>query len=221
MINILLEYYDIDAKWLRNDLMKYINSDSRVVVIAFSFRDSRAHNNDEWNMLYGKEQGKYYSGIVQSLQSYGVSESNITFLNYFRDTKETATQKIKQADIIYYLGGLPDRMIERIKEFELVDVLQNHKGIVMGYSAGAVIQLSEYHLSPDEDYKEFSYYKGIPYLSDFYLEVHYENTDIQNEAIRKVINERHKPVYATYLGKGAIIVEDGVLRTLGDVKKFV
>ena len=47
--------------------------------------------------------------------------------------------------------------MDRIREFDLCNTLMNHDGIAMGYSAGAVIQLAEYHLSPDEDYSEFQY----------------------------------------------------------------
>ena len=111
-------------------------------------------------------------------------------------------------------------MLDRIKEFNLYDSLMKHDGIVMGYSAGAVIQLSEYHLSPDEDYSEFQYYNGLPYLNDFYIEVHYEGTDIQNESIQRVIAERGKPVYATALGAGAIVVDNGNIKLIGNVKAY-
>lgn len=220
MINILLEGYDIDAPWLYGKLNQYIKPDNKVAVVAFSFRDNRVKCTDDWNMLYGKEQGKFYGGIVGAFQSYGIPVENITFLNYFADTKESAVNKIQQADIIYFLGGLPDRMMDRIMEFDLYDVLLHHKGVVMGYSAGAVIQLSEYHLSPDDDYPEFGYYRGIPYCNNFYVEVHYQGTDIQKEAIARVIKERSKTVYATHFGKGAIIVDNGRVYTIGEVDIF-
>ena len=95
-----------------------------------------------------------------------------------------------------------------------------HKGIVMGYSAGAVIQLAEYHLSPDDDYPEFKYYEGLPYLNDFYLEVHYEEKDAQKAAIQKVLEERKKTVYATSFMKGAILVDNGIIKLLGDVEEY-
>ena len=63
----------------------------------------------------------------------------------------------------------------------------------MGYSAGALVQLAEYHLSPDTDYPRFTYQKGIPYLHGFYLEVHYEGTEEQNASIERVLAERGKP----------------------------
>ena len=191
-----------------------------MAVVAFSFRDSRVKSLADWNVLYSKENGRFYSGIVGGFTAYGIHEESISFVNYFADTKESAKQKIETADIIYFLGGLPDRMMDRIKEFDLQDILMKHQGIVMGYSAGAVIQLAEYHLSPDDDYPEFGYYEGLPYLKDFYLEVHYEETASQKAAIEKVIAERQKPVYATSLLKGAILVDNGNIRLLGDVKEY-
>lgn len=220
MVNILLEGYDIDAPWLFEELKKHIKPTHKVAVVAFSFRDSRVKSLADWNILYSKENGRFYSGIVGGFTAYGIHEENISFVNYFADTKESAKQKIETADIIYFLGGLPDRMMDRIKEFDLQDILMKHQGIVMGYSAGAVIQLAEYHLSPDDDYPEFGYYEGLPYLKDFYLEVHYEESASQKAAIEKVITERQKTVYATSLLKGAILVDNGNIRLLGDVKEY-
>lgn len=220
MLNILLEGYDIDAPWLYDELKHYIKPEFSVAVLAFSFRDSSVRSLEDWNALYGKESGKYYGGIVGGFTAYGIPEENIRFINYFSDTKESAYQKIKQADIVYFLGGLPDRMMDRIKTFDLYDVLMKHDGILMGYSAGAVIQLSEYHLSPDDDYPEFKYYEGLSYLKDFYLEVHYEGTDIQKASIQRVLSERGKTVYATHLRSGAILADNGKIKLIGDVEVF-
>lgn len=220
MVNILLEGYDLDAAWLYDDLKAYIKPDYKVAVVAFSFRDNRVKNNSDWELLYSKERGKYYSGIVNSFGSYGILEQNICFVNYFEDSKESAKTKIANADIIYFLGGLPDRMMNRIKDFDLLDLLAHHNKVVVGYSAGAAVQLAEYHLSPDHDYPNFNYYNGIPYLKDFYLQVHFENTDEQLASINKVLKERGKPVYATHTGKGAVIVENGRIKTVGIVTVF-
>ncbi|MBO5006510.1 MAG: Type 1 glutamine amidotransferase-like domain-containing protein [Clostridia bacterium] len=220
MVNILLDYYDIDSPWLFDSLKRYIKPHHKVAVIAFSFRESRVKNLSDWDFLYGGKSSRFYSGLTGALSAYGIKEENIQFLNYFTDTKETAAEKIRSADILYFLGGLPDKMYERLKEFDLLDVIMKHNGIVMGYSAGAVIQLAQYHLSPDDDYPALGYYEGLPMLRDFYIEVHYENTDIQNAAIKSVLKEKKKTVYAFSLGKGAIIAENGEIQLLGDVKTF-
>lgn len=220
MINILLEGYNIALAWLHDELKKYIKPTYSVAVIAFSFRDDRVACAEDWDLLYGTENGKYYRGIADAFAFYGVLECNIKFVNYFTDTRESAAQKIENADIIYFLGGLPDRMMDRIREFNLYDALMKYKGIVMGYSAGAVIQLAEYYLPPDADYPEFRYYEGLPYLNDFYMAVHYEGTDVQDDAIRRVLTERGKTVYATAFGAGAILVEDGKVKLIGNVKTY-
>ncbi len=220
MINILLEGYDLDAKWLYDELKPYIKPDYKVVVVAFSFRDNRVKNFADWAALYSKESGRFYGGIVGAFCSYGIKEENITFLNYFEDTSEEAKNKIQQADIVYFLGGLPDRMMDRINEFGLLEVLENHKKAAIGYSAGAVVQLSEYYLSPDADYPEFNYYKGIPYIKDFYFQPHYEENEDQIVSINRILSERKKPVYATHTGKGAVVVVDGKVKTIGEVSVF-
>ena len=218
MINILFDCPNIDDFY--DNLKKYFNEKTHVCVIAFSYYDDYVYDAESWEKVFGKNLGGVYFETVDSFRPFGVKEENIVFINYFTDTKESAIEKIKNSDVLYFTGGLPDRMMDRIKEFDLQDILMKHQGIVMGYSAGAVIQLAEYHLSPDDDYPEFGYYEGLPYLKDFYLEVHYEETASQKMAIKKVIAERQKTVYATSLMKGAILVDNGNIRLLGDVKEY-
>ena len=103
MINILLEGFDIDAPWLYGELKNYIKPNHSVAVVAFSFRDNRVKSLSDWDALYGKANGKYHDGIVGGFTAYGIPADKITFINYFTDTKETAAQKIKEADIIYFL----------------------------------------------------------------------------------------------------------------------
>lgn len=76
------------------------------------------------NQLYSKENGKYYAGIINGLASYGIPERNISFVNYFADTKNSAAEKIEKADIVYFLGGLPDRMMERKIDWKCENIRQ-------------------------------------------------------------------------------------------------
>ena len=105
MIHILLEGYDIDAVWLYNELKKYIKPTHMVAVVAFSFRDNRVKSITDWNLLYSKENGKYYDGITGGFASYGIPEENITFINYFTDTKESAAQKIERQILFTFSEG--------------------------------------------------------------------------------------------------------------------
>lgn len=221
MVNVLLESYDLTAPFLFDTLKQHIKPIHSVAIIAFSFLPSQASNLEQWNQLYGAEKGMFYHWLVDPFAAFGIAEEQITFVNYFSDTKESAAQKIKNADIIYFTGGLPDAMMDRLEEFQLLELLRSFDGIVLGCSAGAVIQLGDYHLSPDCDYPEFGYYTGIPWLQDFFVEVHYDATQIQNDCISRVLNENKKPVYAIYHDSGAIVVDNGKTQLLGKTKTFL
>lgn len=55
---------------------------------------------------------------------------------------------------------------------------------------------------------------------DFYFQVHYKGMREQNESIRRVLSGRGQTVCATSLQAGAIFVDNGNIKLLGDVKKF-
>ena len=171
MINILLDVLDFSADFLYEELKRYIHPSDKVVILAFSYRDREVQNPHDWKMLYGKSGGRYYSSMVSPFLRYGIPEDHIEWINYYTDAKSKAAEQIRNADILYLPGGMPDRMIERIDDFNLRDTILQFQGVMMGYSAGALIRLEEYHLSPDQDYPEFCYFKGLPILKDFYLEV--------------------------------------------------
>lgn len=214
MINVLFDCPN-EQNFI-NELKPFIKSGSKVVVVAFSYYDDCVFDSASWKKVYGKG-GVCYNETINSLCPYGIKESDIYFINYFEKDLLTATQKIKSADIIYFTGGLPDKMMQRIKIFGIFDTLKNFDGTVMGYSAGAVIQLKNYHLSPDNDYPTFGYYEGLGYVDGFCLEVHYENKPEQNESIKKVLLEKALPFYISPTAGGGIVVKDGKIQTIGKV----
>ena len=215
MINILFDCPNINDFY--EDLKDYFNEKTRVCVIAFSYYDDYVYDSESWERVYGKNLGNCYFETVDSFKPFGVKEENISFINYFADTKESAKEKIKSANVLYFTGGLPDRMMDRIKDFGLEADILSHEGIVMGYSAGAVIQLNEYHLYPDGDYTDYGYYEGLPMLDGFFLEVHYRGLDVQDKSIKKCLKERNKTVYVTHDHGGGIVVENGKIRIIGRV----
>lgn len=218
MVNILFDCPNLDD--FREELREYFSENSRVAVVAFSFYDDYVYDAKSWEKVYGRRIGNCYFETIDALSVFGVREENVTFINYFTDTHELALEKIKNANVVYFTGGLPDRMMERILEFDLFDALASFDGVVVGYSAGAVIQLSEYHLYPDGDYKDFGYYKGLGYLNNFYLEVHYEFKPEQDESVRRMLIERDLPVYVTHTRAGGVVVDNGKIKIIGKVDLY-
>lgn len=221
MTHILVESYDLTAGYLQAEMRKHLRSGMKVCVVAFSFRDSQIADAAQWDAAYARNGGRYFGSIVRPLLAYGIREEDVEFINCFADTPVSAAEKVKRADILYFPGGLMHRMVERIDEFELRKAILDHRGVIIGYSAGALIQLAEYHVSPDSDYPEFGYGQGLLLLKGLYLEAHYDGNPVQLACIARVLRERRRPVYAMANEKGAIVIDETGLKLLGDVHVFM
>ena len=221
MINFLLDWLNIDKEPFFSAVKGYVRPTDRVCTVAFSFKDSQARCAEDWKLLYDGEDSYYYHRMTAPFTAHGISKDNISVVNYFEDTKEAAREKIESSDILVFPGGNVGRMMDRITEFDLYDTIFNYRGIIMGASAGAVIQLGEYHAPIYyNEYPEFRYSKGLGLVDGFYLEVHYKEAEAQKESLRRVLREREKPVYATFNAKGGIIVENGRVTPVGEVLRF-
>ena len=132
---------------------------------------------------------------MNSFIPYGIPEKHITWVHYFKDDHDSAVKKLKSANIIYFPGGAPDLMMKRIKEFDLIEVLEAHHQVFIGSSAGAMIQVKNYHIAKDFDYDRFSYEEGLNLISDLSIEVHYRRKKVQRRAIKKVWRAYRHDVY--------------------------
>ncbi len=217
MINILNMDFRIDDEWCCDIYSKYINKNHKVLVLPLSYRDTEISNKDEWDLYYKNGIGKYYKGITDCFMSFGIKEESIIFINYFKDSSSQIISHLNQVDIIYLPGGLPTGLFDKIVSLDILQAIKGFNGVVIGCSAGAMIQLDQYHISPDKDYQMYSIEKGLGLLSGFGIEAHYDNTDIQNESINKYMNETGKDVYG--IGdKGILISSNNHIKLYGDVK---
>src|SRR5690625_1183616 len=169
MINVLMSrsgalIEDYAFKHLKDVLKPNMN----VLVIGFSFfgiLDEKSYFD-----MYDSN-SEYYLKIQNNFKFYGID--NVNWLYYYNQSKEQMINLIKNADVIYFPGGAPDLMMERIIEKDILKPLKEFNKIVIGSSAGAMIQLKHYHISPDQEYFKYSEHKGLGYIEDIYIEIHY------------------------------------------------
>lgn len=218
-MNILLDKLDFHEAWAYDTLKNIIKPEYKICIIPFAFHEDWIRNSEEWEKWYNKIDGDQYKGIAAPFYAYGISDDNMFLVNYFEDTSDSAKAKINSSDIVFFTGGFPDKIMDRMEEFDLINTIEQHQGIKMGWSAGAVMQCYDYFLSPDEDYPEFVYLRGLKCIKDFAVEVHYKNTDSQNESIERYIRERGKRVY-TSEPHSAIIVDGTKIILLGNAKIY-
>lgn len=219
MINILLSTFEPKESWSEK-IQDYLIG-KKILIIACSFSEETIQNESDWQEAYGRPKGKYYGPLTESFKSFGVREKDLTFVNYFHDSCSQITKLIKSNDVLFFPGGLPDKMVERLEEKQIVNEIRKFPGVIIGFSAGAMIQIQDFHITEDDYYPMYSYHDGLNLIKRFDIEVHYEKGDPAKEAaIQRCLNEKKQVVYG--IGdRGAIISKDNHVELLGDVSLFV
>ncbi len=207
MTHILLSRSILGDPMMVDRLKNHIKPHQRVTILAFSFFETDVRSEAEYDTLYAKG-GSYYEKMVTMFLPYGLAESQISWIHYFKDNQDSAIQKIKDADILYFPGGSPDLMMKRIREFGIQEALESHQGLYIGSSAGAMIQFEHYHISKDKEYPRFSYEQGLKLLKGFSIEVHYDRTRKQKSGMKKVWRAWKEDIYAIP-DDGAILIDQG------------
>ncbi len=219
MMNILLDKLDFNESWAIETFKKIIKPNHKICVIPLAFKDEWIRTGEEWEKAYNKLNGEFYKSTVSTFYTFGIKDKNIELLNYFEDTFEIAQEKINSSDIILFTGGYPDKIISRLGEMNLIKVIEKYEGIIMGWSAGAMIQCFDYYISPDEDYPEYIQKRGLNYINNFAVEVHYKKNKIQDDSIKRYIETTGNSVITT-MRQSAIIVENGSIKLLGNAEIY-
>lgn len=213
-MHILLSGSQIDEKWAYPILKKYIPKDSRVLILPFGLEGNQQ---SDWDSYYSEHRGMEYFEHINCFKRYGIAPKQIVWANYFIDSKEALCEKIKQSDVLFFCGGQPDLMMKRFKEYRIKKELKRFKGVVLGYSAGAMIQLDSFHLASKNGIHSYS---GLSYLSGFDIEVHYSKKDRhQNQMIQSMIEKEKKTIYGIG-NQGGLIVNQERIECFGDVTIF-
>lgn len=212
-MNVLLNYYNFDGEWAREKLQPYIVG--RVLILPLAFRERDIFDEDSWQAVYGKG-GEKYDNIIRPFLSYGVKKEQISWLDYFDENADHIAE-INNADILFFTGGMPEKAVARIDKLGLRDAITGFGGLVMGASAGAMLQLDRYHVTPDEDYDEYGLWEGLGLVDGLDLEVHFLDTDLQNECSRRAVVDLSRPIFQIWHEGGLLVDGDKVL-PLGNVR---
>ncbi|WP_339217364.1 Type 1 glutamine amidotransferase-like domain-containing protein [Ornithinibacillus sp. FSL M8-0202] len=167
-----------------NDVIKFIShhvkKDSKLLIIPFATEENRL---DSW-----------YNSAKKTFEDIGVSHLDI--LNQ-RLTSQEMQSKIKEHEVLYFTGGRPEKLMERLIDKELVTSIRGHSGLLIGVSAGALAFSKDCIITKDEDYPETLVIKGLG-LVDFSVEVHYR--DGMDEELIHLSEKRD--IYAIQNGSG-------------------
>lgn len=210
MIHILMSRGIFGSPHVVEMAQSFVKPTDQVVIVALSFFEHQAPSQQAYHELY-QAGSDYYQKLVASFLPYGILENQIQWIDAYHDQKNSAIQKIQQADILYFPGGAPDQMMERIKKMGIQEAIENHKGLMIGSSAGTMIQFETYYISKDTDYQAFSYQKGLSLLKNFFVEVHYRRKRTQKRAMKRVFKDHRKPIITIPDDGFVIVTEDRII----------
>lgn len=215
MINILMSRSGaLVSDYAIDYTKKYFKENMKVVIIGYShFGNLSKEKYDEY---YGVN-SEYQEKMRAIFKVFNITD--VTWVSYFDNDISKIKELIKSADILYYPGGAPDLMMDRIIEKGLLEDLKAFDKIVVGSSAGAMVQLNIYHISPDYDYHKFSENMGLGYIDNFFIEVHYRRRTKQKSSMRLIRRKYKKPIYIIP-DDGMLIVDNGSVISLNSAKKL-
>ena len=214
MTNVLLNYYNFDGDWARPHLERIFQGKPRVLIIPLAYRETQAWDNDSFLSVYGKG-GEKYDNILRPFLGYGYAESDIAWLNPYDGSNHA--QLVGKADLLFFTGGMPEKALARMQNLGITDSVKRFEGVVMGASAGAMLQLDRYHITPDEDYGEYGVWRGLGLVKGLDLEVHYLATDLQRQCSARAAQQLELPVYQMW-HEGGLLIEDGKVTAMGQVE---
>lgn len=212
--NILLNYYNFDGDWARPHLRDLLKNLPHVLILPLAYREIQAWDDKSWLSIYGKN-GEKYNNILSPFLSYGYREQDIEWLNPYRQQFHAA--QFDRAELLFFTGGMPEKAIARLSELGLTDSVVNFGGIVAGASAGAMLQLDTYHITPDDDYSRYGLWRGLGLVHGLDLEVHYLAEPLQDECALRAHREHGMPVYKMW-HEGGLLVQGGKVTPMGKVE---
>lgn len=201
---------------------RILNENSKVAILPWSFPqelDAEKLENE-----FFKKDGERYNKYVKPLKSFGVKESNITICNCYSQDHHELAGIIDNSDVIVLTGGNPEMLMSKIlHKTELFYKIKHYKGIIIGESAGCLLQLERYFITAENNFYEYmAFYDGIGVIDDdFLLDVHTQDTEEYLGELNDIAEKSKKKIYAI-ANDGAILYnrENKDIDLFGNVKQI-
>ena len=103
MINILLNISNFDEEWAYPSLENILTPDKKVLILPLSYNEGWITDAYEWKRKFGKGR-RNYEEIVRPFRSYGITDRQIKWINYYTDDEFSARRKIEKADVLFFTG---------------------------------------------------------------------------------------------------------------------
>ena len=222
MYSIFFSRIELGINNVCDELSKLIKANYKVAIFPWAFPNEI--NSDKLMNDYFKKGSIRYNKYINSLKKIGIKEENITVCDCYLDTCEKLRKIINDSDILLLPGGNPEMFFKNVvHDTEILYDIKHYKGIIIGESAGAVLQFKRYFITAKNNYyKYFAFYDGFGVINDpFYIDVHSSTNKNYIRKLESISYNSKKDIYA--IGEdGAMIYNRNTynIQTFGQVKKI-
>ncbi len=122
---------------------------------------------------------------------------------------------INQTGILYLPGGDTELLLKNLREKNLVELIRNFKGIIIGNSAGTQLLCKKATIFPSKFVNEFFVLDGLG-LVDFFVDVHYNET--HDDKLLELSDK--EDIYAITENNVIIVDSQGSKKYMGEVYLF-
>ncbi len=193
-INKQIGFNEIQAKYLKSDIKNGLN-----IAFISSIFDNYERSDEQ------------YSRILKWLEDIDIHFNSSCVIDN-RIDKETAREKVKNANVIYLMGGSPYLQMKSINEYNLIQNIKN-ADIVIGVSAGSMNQSSRVVYKDEYEDNKILDYEGLG-LVDINI---YPHLDFNNIELLKESFEVSNYVPLTLLPNDSFVrVEKDNIKYVGD-----
>lgn len=191
-------------------------------------KEIKKNTNDPMNMValpadpnnYIKNDKQFYGddivvGVLKTFRKI-FPNLNITLLDN-RTSQKDGINDLKNADIIYLLGGDPFIQLDYLQKNSFSDVICNTNALIIGISAGSMNLAINSYYSKDEDYPESIIYDGLG-ITNITIDPHF---DINNDEQVNEIKANSKKIKIIGLpNDSAIVISNGNIKYIGKTYVF-
>lgn len=138
-----------------------------------------------------KVKSKYLPIFVEHFKNVGINFDEVSLITTDME-QEIAIEKVASADFILLMGGDPFKQKDICEKLGLIDTLKNYNGIMMGFSAGAMLMSKYIIITPcSEEYPDFHIEEGLNF-DELSIYPHNNTTSEDYPEILYVNDEEYK-----------------------------
>ncbi len=193
MYSILFSKINEVSKENLEQCFQYINI-KKLAIFPWTFADERIANISE---DFLEEGGRHYEKFISQMEILGMAREKIQFVNPYETSRNEIINILDNCDGIFIPGGNPEMFMTLAIRLNVLDLFTKYSGILIGESAGSVLQFPIYGLPMQNNYYECnSFYNGFGAINcNFSIDVHTQDNIEYLKNIQLLANKKNISIY--------------------------